>query len=126
MVETPQDESLVTYTALVTKADALIDWSVNAERVERMVRAYDPWPTARSLLGNEDLLIWKAAVMSTTTTEAAGAAPGTLIELMPTPIVRCGVGSLALLEVQAPGRRRMSGAEFFRGRRATVGIRLGS
>ncbi|MGH7841244.1 MAG: methionyl-tRNA formyltransferase, partial [Candidatus Binataceae bacterium] len=124
LIETPQDEALVTYTQPVTKQDAVIDWNADAHRIERMVRAYDPWPTARSSFAGEDLLIWKSAIATETTFAHSDATPGALVELKPTAIVRCGVGSLALLEVQAPGRRRMSGAEFFRGRRATIGSRF--
>lgn len=121
--EQPQDESRATYTSLIKKEHALIDWTVDAAMIERMVRAYDPWPTARTTFGEEELLIWKA----TTSTEVEGEAgiPGTIIQLKPVPSVRCGKGRLNLIEVQARGRRRMSAAEFFRGRRATVRMRLG-
>ncbi len=121
--EQPQDESRATYTSLIKKEHALIDWTVDAAMIERMVRAYDPWPTARTTFGEEELLIWKA----TTSSEAEGEAgvPGTIIQLKPVPSVRCGKGRLNLIEVQAQGRRRMSAVEFFRGRRATVGMRLG-
>jgi methionyl-tRNA formyltransferase len=39
--------------------------------------------------------------------------------------VRCGSGTLELLEVQAPGRKRMSAADFARGRRLAPGQKLG-
>jgi methionyl-tRNA formyltransferase len=126
LIETPQDEALVTSTRPVTKQDAQIDWRAEAESIERMVRAYDPWPTARTVFCNEALLVWKTAIAPETTYAEAIAKPATLVELQPIPIVRCGTGILKLLEVQAPGRRRMSAAEFFRGRRATVGMSLGS
>src|ERR1700691_252592 len=60
LAETPQDESLATYTSPVSKADAVIDWAADAARIERMVRAYYPWPVARTRLGGEELLIWRA------------------------------------------------------------------
>jgi methionyl-tRNA formyltransferase len=124
--ETPQDEALVTYTRPITKEDALIDWSADAARIERMVRAYDPWPTTRTRFAGEDLLVWKASLVTgERSATAERVEPGTIVELKPRPIVRCGAGSLSLIEVQAPGRRRMSAAEFFRGRRATVGGKLG-
>ena len=62
LVETPQDESLATYTSPVSKADAVIDWSADAARIERMVRAYDPWPVARTRLGGDELLVWRATL----------------------------------------------------------------
>ena len=62
LVETPQDESRATYTSPVSKADAVIDWNADAARIERMVRAYDPWPVARTRLGDDELLVWRAAL----------------------------------------------------------------
>jgi len=132
VIETPQDENLATYTAPIEKARAVIDWSVDAAQIERMVRAYDPWPVARTTMAGEDLLIWRAAVRAGTSrgvpreVPARTAAPGTIIGLKPDATVQCGDGALALLEVQAPGRRRMAAAEYLRGRRVVAGTRLGS
>lgn len=122
---TPQDESLATYTAPVKKDDALIDWNAGAITIERMTRAYDPWPVARTTWMGGDLMIWRARVIADSG-EFTDVAAGTLVRLAPDPIVKCGTGSLVLLEVQAPGRRRMRAADFMRGRRATEGARLGA
>jgi methionyl-tRNA formyltransferase len=130
--QTPQDESLATYTAPIEKARSVIDWSIDAAQIERMVRAYDPWPVARTTMAGEDLLIWRAAVCAESSggapreDSARTAAPGTIIGLKPDAIVQCGDGALALLEVQAPGRRRMAATEYLRGRRVAAGARLGS
>jgi methionyl-tRNA formyltransferase len=122
---TPQDESLATYTAPVKKDDTLIDWQADAGIIERMTRAYDPWPVARTSIAGEDLLIWRARVIDDSSSPS-GAPPGTVLTLSPEPLVQCGRGTLALLEVQAPGRRRMPAADFMRGRRAAIGARLGA
>ena len=122
--ETPQDEDLATYTSPVAKEHAVVDWECDALQIERMVRAYDPWPVARTTFNGEDLLIWRAKL----TIEAqvdADAAAGTIVRLKPEPVVKCGNGALILVEVQAPGRRRMPAADFLRGHRAAVGARLG-
>jgi methionyl-tRNA formyltransferase len=127
LTETPQDEALATYTSPITKEQASIDWSGDANLIERMIRAYDPWPVARTLLGGEDLLVWRAHVADDP--DAAipeNTPPGTLVRVKPEPVVRCGAGMLALLEVQAPGRRRMAAADFLRGRRIGIGFRLGA
>lgn len=120
--ETPQDEALATYTTPLGKQDALIDWNADALRIERMVRAFDPWPVARTALEGGELLVYRARVVDPA---ARGVAPGTIIGLGPAPLVECGTGRLELLEVQAPGRRRMAAAEFLRGRRVGAGERLG-
>ncbi|HVN64474.1 MAG TPA: methionyl-tRNA formyltransferase [Candidatus Binataceae bacterium] len=119
--ETPQDESLATYCKPVEKNDAVIDWNQPAAQVERMIRAYDPWPVARTTLDGSPLMIWRAAINAA---EPAGV-PGEIISISPAPVVKCGTGALSLLEVQAPGRKRMPAADFFRGRRIGVGTRMG-
>ena len=75
LIETPQDESLATYTSPVSKADSVIDWSAAAVRIERMVRAYDPWPVVRTRFAGDELLIWRAAV-DDSSPPAVAASPG--------------------------------------------------
>jgi methionyl-tRNA formyltransferase len=101
----------------------VIDWTEGAVQIERMTRAYDPWPVARTRLAGEELLIWRAAVEEG---DSAGDAPGTILSVAPNPVVQCGVGRLRLVEVQAPGRKRIPAADFFRGKRIAAGARLGS
>jgi len=125
LVATPQDESRATYTAQVKKEDSLIDWHADALTLDRMTRAYDPWPVARTSLDGEDLLIWRARATADSPS-IPDSPPGTVIALSPDPVVQCGSGALALLEVQGPGRRRMRAADFMRGRRIAVGARLGT
>ncbi len=121
--ETPQDETAATYTKQIIKEDAFIDWSGEAAAIERMTRAYDPWPVARTTLDGRPLMIWRAQVDAG---NLGAEWAGTLVELKPVPVVQCGVGRLALLEVQAAGRKRMKASDFFNGRRIGAGARLGS
>jgi methionyl-tRNA formyltransferase len=125
LAETPQDERSATYTEIITKEAALIDWNADAPMIERMTRAYDPWPVARTSMAGEDLLVWRARVVADESGHS-DAPSGTLLRLARDPVIKCGDGALALLEVQAPGRRRMAGADFMRGRRAVIGARLGT
>ena len=124
LVETAQDETLATYTSIIKKENAVIDWSGPAVQIERMTRAYDPWPVARTRLGGEEMLIWRAAVE--VHADSGGAAAGIIVNVAPYPVVQCGVGRLRLIEVQAPGRKRIPAADFFRGKRIAAGARLGS
>jgi len=123
LVETAQDEALATYTSIVKKQDAVIDWSTSAVQIERMTRAYDPWPVARTRLGAEEMLLWRATVEDA---DVVGETPGTIVSVTPHPVVQCGIGRVRLVEVQAPGRKRMAAADFFRGKRIAAGARLGA
>ena len=124
-VETPQDESLATYTKPIRKEDAAIDWSAAAAHIERMTRAFDPWPVARTTLGGAPMLIWRARVVEPGNIETTPA-PGTLVAVKREATVKCGRGKLVLVEVQAPGRKRMRAADFFNGRKVAPGTRLGT
>ena len=133
LVEMPQDESGATYTSPVSKVDAAIDWSADAALIERMVRAYDPWPVARTRLGGDELLVRRATLEDSAPSRTGGApaasiesiaVPGTIVRMKPD-VVQCGHGRIVLAEVQAAGRKRMGAAEFLRGRRVIPGVRLG-
>jgi methionyl-tRNA formyltransferase len=129
ILETPQDDSQATYTSPVKKEDAIIALSAEAARIERMARAYDPWPVARTSLDGQPLMIYRAAVANRDMVAAftpSANVPGTIVALRPRPTVRCGAGQIELIEVQAAGRRRMHAGDFFRGRRVKVGRRLGT
>jgi methionyl-tRNA formyltransferase len=121
LIETPQDESLATYTEQVEKKDAVIDWTASAEQIARMTRAYDPWPVARTQLGGDEVLIWRAAVE-----DGSNGLAGTIVSVKPAPVVQCGTGRLRLIEVQAPGRKRMPAIDFLRGKRIDAGARFGT
>jgi methionyl-tRNA formyltransferase len=120
--EEPQDESQATFTAIVKKEDARVDWNLPAGQIERMVRAYDPWPVAFTEYNGGELRIYRAAAVAEP--GGAPAAPGTIVDLKGSPMVQCGSGRLRLLEVQAAGRKRMKADDFARGRRLTLGARL--
>jgi methionyl-tRNA formyltransferase len=126
LTERPQDESRATYVKPIKKEDARIDWRADAASIERMVRAYDPWPVARTSIDGTDLMLWKAQLSDATNPPAPACPPGTITALRPMLTVQCGIGTLALLEVQLGGRRRISGADFARGRRLAPGSRLGT
>jgi methionyl-tRNA formyltransferase len=121
--ETPQDDAAATSTSQIKKADAVIDWNKSAKEIERMTRAYDPWPIARTTLGSEEILVWRAEVENESDVIET---TGTIVSVKPNPVVQCGSGRLRLIEVQAPGRKRMSAVNFFRGKRVDIGARLGT
>ena len=90
--------------------------------IERRLRAFDPFPGARSTLGGETITCWRGAVRSL---PADTAAPGEILDVGGGAItVACSEGALALLELQRPGGRRLAAAEFLRGRPTAPGARF--
>lgn len=131
----PQDESQATYTSLIEKEDAAIDWTRPAVDIWRQVRAMNPSPGAYTALDGERIHIWEAWPLPD---EAGADEPGTALALSPAQseklppeakqealAVQTGEGLLVLLRLQRAGRRALSAAEFVRGQRHLFGKRLG-
>jgi len=104
----PQDERQVTYAGKVRKQAAVIDWSCTAERIGRVIRAYDPVPGASFDLDGEIIKCWKAEAV-----EGPEGPVGSILSADKNGVdVACSGGVLRMLEIQRPGRRRVSAAEF--------------
>ena len=117
----PQDESQATFTTLVKKEDGEIDWTDNAERIARMVRAYEPWPGTFTHWDGKLLKILDA-----TSTTAGPASPGQVVGLHDGGIgIGTGDGVLAVDKLQIEGRRPSNAQDFVRGYPAFVGSSLG-
>jgi methionyl-tRNA formyltransferase len=117
----PQDNSRATYAPMLKKQDGKIDWSLPARTIALRVRAFDPWPGTFSLLGEKQLKITKAVAEKAESSKPAG----TVISADKNGIiVSCGQGALKVLEVQPPGKRRMSAREYLAGHGLATGVRL--
>ena len=102
-----QDESRATYAPKISTADARLDWRQDAADVERHIRAFNPVPGAWCLLGDERIKCWRAQPATATGNPGdvlAAGADGI--------VVACGRASLAITELQRPGRKRVSAGEF--------------
>lgn len=104
----PQDEDLVTYADKLSKDEAQLDWTRPAVELERQIRAFNPWPVAECFLDNQILRVWRAEAL----TERSDLAPGTVLPGRRTWDMATGEGLLRFLEVQLPGRRRVSAQDF--------------
>lgn len=106
-----QDEDLQSYAPKLGRSDGILDWSRPADELERLIRAYHPWPGTTGLLGEKRMKIFPPVKVG----EGTGK-PGAYLGLVGQGIeIACGQGSLLLSEVQLEGGRRMSGGELARG-----------
>lgn len=105
---------------LLRKEDGLIDWAQPAAVIERMTRAYTPWPTAYTLWHGAPLRVLEASVLP------GSAAPGQVVAVQPGPAVGTGAGLLLLRTVQPAGKRPMDARSFLNGARDFVGSQLPS
>ena len=122
LTPTPQDESRVTVTHLTEKEDGKIDWSMPAAEIERMTRAFYPWPGAFTSLAGKNLKALSAVVAR----EGRSGPPGTVSVREKKIFVATGDGELELLEVQPEGKRPMSARDFLNGTPGLDGAVLGS
>jgi methionyl-tRNA formyltransferase len=106
-----QDEALVTYAAKISTEERELEPSRAAVELERVVRALTPHIGAYVVLGDGSRLGVRAARV------LAGDGPpqGVISFDGPVPVLGCADGALELVEVQPPGRRAMSGADYLRG-----------
>jgi len=123
----PQDESEVTYAPKLERDDGRIDWSRDAEEIERLIRAYDPWPGAHTTLPHEGdarkLKIFPPARVA----GDVDASPGAVVDSSDRLVVACGNGGLELAgQLQLEGRKRLAAGDFLRGTSLDEGIVLGN
>ncbi|MDD5726144.1 MAG: methionyl-tRNA formyltransferase [Patescibacteria group bacterium] len=110
----PQDHSLATYCKLLSREDGKLDWTKSAAEIERLVRAYNPWPGTWTEWAGKRIKILKTFLSDLTSTKKAGELNVQNDKL----VVICGDGnSLEILELQPEGKRAMTAKEFIVGRR---------
>jgi methionyl-tRNA formyltransferase len=106
---------------LISKEDALIDWTQSAIFIERRIRGFNPWPSAYTHLDGKLLKIHHAKIVVTTETGT----PGEIVRADKYGFwVATGMGVLALEEVQLENKKRIAGVEFIKGVGIVKGERL--
>lgn len=109
----------VSHCRLIRKEAGQIDWTQPAVVIERMTRAYVPWPSAYTTWQGETFKIWQADVVK------GQAAPGLVVSTPAGPAVGTGDGLLLLVTVQPAGRRQIDLRSFLNGAPEFVGSQLG-
>ena len=137
----PQPTEGATYAAKILKDEALIDWSLPALQLSQRIRAFDPFPGAHTLVRGQALKIWSAQAEASDTTSAAASAssasanqviasnhvpPGTVLQAAGDQLlVATGLGHLRITQVQLPGGKRISAADWLHSHAGLQGLQLG-
>lgn len=121
-IETPQDSSLVTYAAKITKAEGAIEWSLPAERIHNLVRGLQPWPLVSGRLRGARVLIHRTELTPAISPDP----PGTIVRAEPERFeIVAGDGRvLRVLVIRPEGRRAMSAREFLAGHHIAPGTKV--
>jgi len=130
-----QNEEEASYVKMIKKSFGELDFSKEADALERLIRGLNPWPSAFTHLNGKMLKIWDADVYTKEQAEAEfpeystdfkGAEPGQIVAVLPhTFFIGCGKDLLKVNEVQAEGKKRMTSDAFLRGSRLEKGMELG-
>lgn len=122
-VRTPQDDSLATYAPMVFKEEGVIDFSKTARQICCLVRGFNSWPTASTMLDGQVMKVHEARPGKDVPT---GKAPGTVISAGKKGIeAACADGTVLLTNIQMPGKKAMDAAAFLLGHKIEIGTVLG-
>jgi len=118
-----QNHRLSSYAPVIKKKDGLIDWAASASQIERMIRGFQPWPSAFSYVNGKLIKLFKAEVVENIKSSDE---PGTIIEINKESFtVKCGKDFLRILELQMEGKKRTTVKNFLSGNNLEKGIKLG-
>lgn len=107
-----QDDSLATYAHKLNKDEARLDWSRPAGELERLVRAFNPWPICHSTLNGEPLKVLAAQLGE------GNGTPGTVLAADKNGLtIACGEGALRLTRLQLPGGKPLAFSDLYNSRR---------
>ena len=142
LVSEAQNEDQACYAPKLTKEEALINWNEEADNLERMVRAFNPWPVTYTPINTgkqtENLRIWQAKALPQgyPVTSLANKGmddeviqPGTIVESDKKGIVvAAGKGFLSLTSLQLPGSRALTAEQILNAKKALFepGVKLGN
>lgn len=128
----PQNEADASYCRLITKADGVVRWEESAAAIERMIRAYDPWPRARTVWNGVGLSLLSGGVYTGGTVPRERDRPGSPvpgevlgIDTREGILVQTGDGILAVRELQLQAKKALEWRAFLNGVRDFIGTVLG-
>ena len=116
----PQDEARMTYDPMLSREMGTADFTASAREVKGRINGLNPWPCVSVPFGEGRLKLLRAALA-----EGKGA-PGEVLaaDAKSGLILACGEGAVRILELQAPGGKKMKAEDYLRGHGIPVGTLL--
>lgn len=120
----PQDDSRATHAGKIKKEHGEINWADPARKIERMLRAYHPWPGIFFAIPHSGSKM-RISVTELACLDVCGN-PGRVLEADKKDfVIACGTGAISLKKLVPEGKREMSGVEFVQGCHGLEGMVLG-
>lgn len=117
-----QNDDEATKAPMMNKEMGLIDWNKNAIEIERMIRAFTPWPASYTFINGKMLKVYKSDAVSSN----SSAQSGTIISIDKDSFtVQTGKDALKIYELQLEGKKRMDVKSFLAGAKLETGTVLG-
>ncbi len=117
-----QDDALSTYASMIFKKEGHVDFSKTPDQIERIMRAFDPWPGTYCYYGDKMMKLHKAEVVG----EISEKPYGTVLRVGAEGIdVAAGGGVLRVTQIQMPGKKRVEVKEYLKGNSIEIGTVLG-
>ncbi|MFA5355602.1 MAG: methionyl-tRNA formyltransferase [Candidatus Paceibacterota bacterium] len=109
-----QDEGKATYCKEIKKEDGEINWQDSALKIDRKIRAFDPWPGAFTSWKGKIIKILKARAY--VSPQGKGYPVGKVLIVPQNEIgIQCGKDYLAIEELQLEGKTPVKSEDFIRG-----------
>ncbi|GAV20959.1 methionyl-tRNA formyltransferase [Mariprofundus micogutta] len=114
----PQQQAGVTYAKKITNEERIIDWSMSAAEVDRLVRCFSPRPGVRTMCNGKWLKLIAGELLPVTT----DLNQGSVVAVDAALDISCSEASVyRITELQPEGKKAMSAADFLRGAQLRVG-----
>ena len=113
-----QDDSLATYAPQIKKSEGEIDWNMPALEIDRLVRAFTPWPGAFSHWAGKTLKIISGRPYD------GAAKPGSVQQRDGELAIGTGAGFYLASELQLAGKKRLTARDFINGHGDIIGAQL--
>ena len=109
----PQDDAQASYAARIQPQEEWIDWHRPADAIVNQIRAFTPWPGAKTRLGDKIIQICEARVADYT---APAPAPGSITITKDRELtVACGDGFVRITRLKPSGGKEMTAVEYLNG-----------
>ncbi len=107
-----QSDRGVSYCYRIEKKSGEIAWSLSADYISRMIRAYHPWPGTYTFVSDVRIKIIEASVYDGPDISSM---IGAMIKKHDRILVQCGEGVLSIETLQYEGQKKMDAKSFLNG-----------
>ncbi|WWO99386.1 MAG: methionyl-tRNA formyltransferase [Candidatus Dasytiphilus stammeri] len=111
-----QPEHNISYATKIRKQESRIDWTFSAMKIERYIRAFNPWPGSYFMVKDQMIRVWKASIIDSIISNSSQ--PGEILQANQHGIkIATSNGVLNIEELQTAGRKIMKVREFLKSKR---------